>query len=74
MRREGVGSPRPEGTPQGGPVSPLRSNVLLEELDKARERRGHRVSRSTDDCTIYGPSRRAGERILASIERVLQDR
>jgi len=74
MRREGLVSPRTEGTPQGGPLSPLRSNVLLDELDKALERRGHRFSRYADAWNIYGQSRRAGERILASIERVLQDR
>ena len=67
----GVTSPRSEGTPQGGPLSPLLSNVLLDELDKELERRGHRFVRYADDCNIYVRSRRAGERVLNSVERFL---
>ena len=70
----GVVSPRNEGTPQGGPLSPLLSNVLLDELDKELERRGHRFVRYADDCNIYVRSRRAGERVLDTIERFLRKR
>ena len=70
----GVASPRSEGTPQGGPISPLLSNVLLDELDKELERRGHRFVRYADDCNIYVCSRRAGERVLDTIERFLRER
>ena len=64
-------SPRQEGTPQGGPLSPLLSNILLDELDRELERRGHRFVRYADDASIYVRSPRAGERVLASIERFL---
>ena len=74
MMQEGLVSQRSEGTPQGGPLSPLLSNVLLDELDKELERRGHRFARYADDCNIYVRSWRAGERVLASIERFLKDR
>ncbi|MBD3297122.1 MAG: group II intron reverse transcriptase/maturase [candidate division Zixibacteria bacterium] len=70
----GVASPRPEGTPQGGPLSPLLSNILLDDLDKELERRGHAFCRYADDCNIYVQSRRAGERVLASITRYLTTR
>ena len=70
----GVTSPRSEGTPQGGPISPLLSNVLLDELDKELERRGHRFVRYADDCNIYVRSRRAGQRVLDTIERFLRKR
>ena len=65
----GVTSPRTEGTPQGGPLSPLLSNVLLDEFDKELERRGHRFVRYADDCNIYVRSRRAGGRVLDGVER-----
>jgi RNA-directed DNA polymerase len=74
MMEAGLVSARVEGTPQGGPLSPLLSNILLDELDKELERRGHRFVRYADDCNIYVRSRRGGERVLASIERFLQDR
>jgi RNA-directed DNA polymerase len=74
MMEGGVASPRSEGTPQGGPLSPLLSNVLLDELDKELERRGHRFARYADDCNIYVRSRRAGERVLDTIERFLRKR
>jgi RNA-directed DNA polymerase len=67
----GVVSPRSEGTPQGGPLSPLLSNILLDELDKELERRGHKFVRYADDCNIYVRSRHAGERVLDGIERFL---
>jgi len=70
----GLVSPRTQGTPQGGPLSPLLSNVLLDELDKELERRGHRFVRYADDCNVYVRSRRAGERTLTSIERFLWER
>ncbi|MEX5365196.1 group II intron reverse transcriptase/maturase [Pseudomonas guariconensis] len=67
----GAVSPRQEGTPQGGPLSPLLSNILLDELDRELERRGHRFVRYADDANIYVRSSRAGERVLASVERFL---
>jgi RNA-directed DNA polymerase len=65
---------RTEGTPQGGPLSPLLSNILLDDLDKELERRGHEFCRYADDCNIYVRSKRAGERIMASITLFLQKR
>ncbi|WP_437884671.1 group II intron reverse transcriptase/maturase [Pseudomonas sp. LRF_L74] len=70
----GVVSHRPEGTPQGGPLSPLLSNILLDELDRELEGRGHRFARYADDANIYVRSPRAGERVLASVERFLNQR
>jgi RNA-directed DNA polymerase len=64
-------SPTDEGTPQGGPLSPLLSNLVLDELDQELTRRGHRFCRYADDCNIYVRSRRAGERVLASVRHVL---
>lgn len=61
-----------EGTPQGGPLSPLLSNILLDELDKELERRGHKFCRYADDANIYIKSRRAGERVLKSISKYLE--
>lgn len=63
-----------EGTPQGGPLSPLLANLLLDDLDKELERRGHRFVRYADDCNIYIKSRRAGVRVLKSITRYLEKR
>jgi len=60
-----------EGTPQGGPLSPLLANILLDDLDKELERRGHRFARYADDCNIYVKSRRAGERVMKSVRRFL---
>src|SRR5271157_3673912 len=70
----GLVTPSREGTPQGGPLSPLLSNILLDELDKELERRGHAFCRYADDCNIYVRSRRAGERVYASITRFLENR
>ena len=61
-----------EGTPQGGPLSPLLANVLLDEVDRELEKRGHRFVRYVDDCNVYVRSRRAGERVLAGL-RTLYD-
>jgi len=74
MMDDGVVSPRREGVPQGGPLSPLLSNILLDDLDKELERRGHRFCRYADDCTIYVRSKRAGERAFSSITRFLDRR
>ena len=63
-----------EGTPQGGPLSPLLSNILLDDLDKELERRGHRFCRYADDCNIYVKSKAAGERVMESITSFLQKR
>ena len=62
------------GTPQGGPLSPLLSNILLDDLDKELERRGHRFCRYADDMNVYVGSRRAGQRVLDSIEKFLNRR
>lgn len=63
-----------EGTPQGGPLSPLLANILLDDLDKELERRGHAFVRYADDCNIYVSSRRAGERVKESVTRFLKER
>jgi RNA-directed DNA polymerase len=65
--RHGVSSERHEGTPQGGPLSPLLANVLLDEVDRELARRGHRFVRYADDCNVYVRSRRAGERVLQGL-------
>ncbi len=67
----GLVHPVDEGTPQGGPLSPLLSNLVLDELDKELTRRGHRFCRYADDCNIYVRTRRAGERVMASVARFL---
>jgi len=64
---DGLVSPTGEGTPQGGPLSPLLSNLVLDALDRELERRGHRFVRYADDCNIYVRSQRAGQRVMASI-------
>jgi len=74
LMAEGVVSPRVEGTPQGGPLSPLLSNILLDELDKELERRGHKFCRYADDCNIYVQSRAAGERVIKSVTSFLSQR
>ncbi len=68
----GVYSKRDEGTPQGGPLSPLLSNILLNELDKEMTRRGHCFVRYADDCSIFLGSKRAAQRVLASITQFLE--
>jgi group II intron reverse transcriptase/maturase len=64
---DGQSIERREGTPQGGPLSPLLANVLLDEVDRELERRGHRFVRYADDCNVYVKSRRAGERVLQAL-------
>jgi RNA-directed DNA polymerase len=66
---DGMVVERHEGTPQGGPLSPLLANVLLDEVDKELERRGHCFVRYADDCNVYVRSRRAGDRVLAALRR-----
>jgi RNA-directed DNA polymerase len=63
-----------EGTPQGGPLSPLLSNLVLDELDRELERRGHRFVRYADDCNIYVRSEKAGRRVMASLTRFIEGR
>ena len=69
MLCDGVASERHEGTPQGGPLSPLLANVLLDEVDKELEKRGHTFVRYADDCNVYVRSERAGQRVLRGLER-----
>ena len=69
---EGVCVERHEGTPQGGPLSPMLANLLLDDLDKELERRGHRFCRYADDCNIYVRSEAAGERVMASVTAFLE--
>src|SRR5215469_13289988 len=71
MMQHGVSTARYEGTPQGGPLSPLLANLLLDDLDKELEHRGHRFCRYADDCNIYVRSLAAGERVMASVTRFL---
>lgn len=68
----GVVSSTEKGTPQGGPLSPLLSNIVLDELDKELEKRGHKFVRYADDCNIYVKSKRAGERTMASVRRFIE--
>jgi RNA-directed DNA polymerase len=70
----GVVIPREQGTPQGGPLSPLLSNLLLDDLDRELERRGHRFVRYADDCNIYVRSERAGQRVMSNVTRFLERR
>jgi RNA-directed DNA polymerase len=70
----GVVQERYQGTPQGGPLSPLLSNILLDELDKELERRGHKFCRYADDCNIYVRTERAGKRVKDSVENFLRKR
>jgi RNA-directed DNA polymerase len=70
----GLVSVRAEGAPQGGPLSPILSNIMLDDLDRELENRGHTFCRYADDCNIYVFSRRAGERVMESITRFLEKR
>ena len=70
----GLTEPTEKGTPQGGPLSPLLSNILLDDLDKELENRGHAFCRYADDCNIYVASRRSGERVMASVTGFLEGR
>lgn len=71
VMEDGLVSPSVEGTPQGGPLSPLLSNLVLDELDRELEARGHRFVRYADDCNIYVRSERAGQRVMDSVTRFL---
>jgi len=68
----GLATERHEGTPQGGPLSPLLANVLLDEVDKELEKRGHAFVRYADDCNVYVRSRRAGERVMGLLRRLYE--
>ena len=72
MMKQGVIIDRRQGVPQGGPLSPLMSNLLLDDLDKELERRGHKFCRYADDCNIYVRSLRSGERVLESVKKFLE--
>ena len=74
MMADGVVTARTEGTPQGGPLSPLLSNILLDDLDKELERRGHAFCRYADDCNVYVRTKAAGLRVMASLTRFLSER
>jgi RNA-directed DNA polymerase len=74
LMQDGVCVSREEGTPQGGPLSPLLANLLLDDLDKELEKRGHRFCRYADDCNIYVQSQAAGERVLASVTTFLEQK
>jgi RNA-directed DNA polymerase len=71
VMENGLVSPSVEGTPQGGPLSPLLSNLVLDELDQELERRGHRYVRYADDCNIYVRSERAGQRVMQSVTQFI---
>ncbi len=71
VMENGLVSPSVEGTPQGGPLSPLLSNLVLDELDRELERRGHRFVRYADDSNIYVRSQRAGQRVMKSVTRFI---
>jgi len=74
MMWDGICIERYEGTPQGGPLSPLLANLLLDDLDKELERRGHRFCRYADDCNIYVRTQKAGDRVLGSVTRFLEEK
>ena len=74
IMRQGVVVKRSEGTPQGGPLSPLLANLLLDEVDKELERRGHRFCRYADDLNVYVRSEAAGHRVMASLTRFVVKR
>lgn len=74
VMEEGLMVASVEGTPQGGPLSPLLSNIMLDDLDKELERRGHKFCRYADDCNVYVRSRHAGERVMESLTRFLEQK
>jgi RNA-directed DNA polymerase len=74
VMENGLVSATTEGAPQGGPLSPLLSNVVLDELDRELERRGHRFVRYADDCNIYVRSERAGQRVMESVSKFITGR
>lgn len=74
VMENGLVSPTGEGTPQGGPLSPLLSNIVLDELDRELEKRGHRFVRYADDCNIYVRSERAGQRVMESVKSFIANK
>jgi RNA-directed DNA polymerase len=74
VMEDGLVSPSVEGTPQGGPLSPLLSNLVLDELDRELERRGHRFVRYADDSNLYVRSERAGQRVMESVKRFITEK
>ncbi|WP_250160209.1 reverse transcriptase domain-containing protein [Caloranaerobacter azorensis] len=74
MYKRGLYTKAEEGTPQGGPISPLISNIFLDVLDKELEARGHKFCRYADDCNIYVKSQRVGKRVMESITKFLEKR
>jgi RNA-directed DNA polymerase len=72
LMQDGICVARDEGTPQGGPLSPLLANIMLDDLDQELERRGHRFCRYADDCNIYVRSLAAGQRVMESVVRFLE--
>jgi RNA-directed DNA polymerase len=74
VMENGLVGPTDEGVPQGGPLSPLLSNLVLDELDKELEKRGHKFVRYADDCNIYVQSERAGQRVMAGVSRFIADK
>ena len=74
VMEDGLVRPTEEGTPQGGPLSPFMSNVVLDELDKELEKRGHRFVRYADDCNLYVRSERSGHRVMESVRRFITQR
>lgn len=74
IMEKGLATVRQEGTPQGSPLSPILSNILLDELDKTLDIRGHRYVRYADDCSVYVRSKKSAERVMDSITRYLEER
>jgi group II intron reverse transcriptase/maturase len=74
VMRNGVCIANEEGVPQGGPLSPLLANIILDDLDKELERRGHRFCRYADDCNVYVKGRKSGERVKESLTRFIRDK
>ena len=74
IMEDGVASPRTEGTPQGSPLSPLLSNIVLHELDKELEARGHRYVRYADDCSIYVRSEKSAQRVMETITDYIESK
>jgi len=71
---DGLVSARDKGTPQGGPLSPLLSNIVLDALDKELERRGHSFCRYADDCNVYVKSEKAGQRVFESVKKFVEEK
>ena len=74
VMEDGLVGPTEEGVPQGGPLSPLLSNLMLDDLDRELERRGHRFVRYGDDCNVYVRSQRAGQRVMESLRRFITNK